>query len=85
MTTMVLVRQFVAAPGNVPGHRGIRGSGSNARPAAAADLGPIYRNLGQNYWEIRREWPGEDDYMSLPVLRPDVSVAMVVRKSLALR
>jgi len=66
---------MAAVPGSVPSHVGLRPTGSGACPTAAPDHGPLYRNLGRNYWEIRREWPAEDDYMSLPVLRPDARVA----------
>ena len=36
----------------------------------AGEVRSIYRNPGQNNWQRGHKWLREDDYMSLPVLRP---------------
>jgi len=46
------------------------GEPPESRSEQAGELRSIYRNPGQNNWQIRHERLREDDYMSLPVLRP---------------
>src|SRR5271166_1344588 len=65
----------------------IRGGGRSAPAPAGLRCRPR-SHLPQprtKLLEIRPERPDEDDYMSLPVLRPDARVASVVRKSQAMR
>ena len=40
------------------------------RSEQAGELRSIHRDPGTNNWQRRHKWLREDDYMSLPVLRP---------------